>query len=108
MVDLKALGEISITVDCDVLNADGGTRCAAITGAWIALRLALEKLVREGTLPAVPLKGQVAAISCGLTETGAVLDLDEAQFNTLMRLARTGTAELFHIQTVTVNEALAS
>ncbi|WP_308719662.1 ribonuclease PH [Komagataeibacter xylinus] len=142
VVDLKALGEISITVDCDVLNADGGTRCAAITGAWIALRLALEKLVREGRLPAVPLKGQVAAISCGLTEAGAVLDLDydedsnasadanfvltadggiveiqgtaekdpftEAQFNTLMRLARTGTAELFHIQTVTVNEALAS
>ncbi|MCJ8355780.1 ribonuclease PH, partial [Novacetimonas hansenii] len=74
--DLKALGEISITVDCDVLNADGGTRCAAITGAWVALRLALEKLVRDGTLAALPLKGQVAAVSCGLTAQGAVLDLD--------------------------------
>ncbi|MCE2565488.1 ribonuclease PH [Komagataeibacter sp. FNDCF1] len=140
VTDLKALGEISITVDCDVLNADGGTRCAAITGAWVALRLALETLVRAGTLDTVPLRGQVAAVSCGLTEDGAVLDLDyredsnaradsnfvltadggiveiqgtaeqdpftEAEFNTLMRLARTGTAELFRIQTATVEEAL--
>ncbi|RFD21044.1 ribonuclease PH [Komagataeibacter melaceti] len=142
VTDLKAMGEISITVDCDVLNADGGTRCAAITGAWVALRLALEKLVRDGTLAALPLRGQVAAVSCGLTEAGAVLDLDyaedstagadanfvltadggiveiqgtaekdpftEAQFNALMRLARTGTAELFRIQSTTITQALAA
>ncbi len=82
VTDLKAMGEISITVDCDVLNADGGTRCAAITGAWVALRLALEKLVRAGTLATLPLRGQVAAISCGLTENGAVLDLDYAEDST--------------------------
>ncbi|GBQ95703.1 ribonuclease PH [Acetobacter nitrogenifigens DSM 23921 = NBRC 105050] len=76
VTDLKALGEMSITLDCDVLNADGGTRCASITGAWVALRLALGKLHRERVLTTVPLIGQVAAVSCGLTDTGAVLDLD--------------------------------
>ncbi|MBB2202175.1 ribonuclease PH [Gluconacetobacter tumulisoli] len=76
VVDLKALGEMSITVDCDVLNADGGTRCASITGAWVALRLALETLVRNRVLAGVPLTAQVAAVSCGLTGAGAVLDLD--------------------------------
>ncbi|GBQ86570.1 ribonuclease PH [Gluconacetobacter johannae DSM 13595] len=76
VVDLKALGEMSITVDCDVLNADGGTRCASITGAWVALRLALETLVRNRVLASVPLTAQLAAVSCGLTEAGAVLDLD--------------------------------
>ncbi|POF62282.1 ribonuclease PH [Novacetimonas maltaceti] len=78
-IDLKALGEISITVDCDVLNADGGTRCAAITGAWVALRLALDGLVRANVLPALPITAQVAAVSCGLTQAGAVLDLDYAE-----------------------------
>ncbi|MCE2575831.1 ribonuclease PH [Komagataeibacter sp. FNDCR2] len=82
VTDLKAMGEISVTVDCDVLNADGGTRCAAITGAWVALRLALDKLVREGALATLPLRGQVAAISCGLTGDGAVLDLDYAEDST--------------------------
>ncbi|MBO1358230.1 ribonuclease PH [Acetobacter sacchari] len=76
VTDLKALGEMSITLDCDVLNADGGTRCASITGAWVALRLALGKLHRERVLTTVPLIGQVAAVSCGLTNAGAVLDLD--------------------------------
>ncbi|OUJ10973.1 ribonuclease PH [Acetobacter sp. DsW_063] len=76
VTDLKALGEMSITLDCDVLNADGGTRCASITGAWVALRLALGKLHRERVLTTVPLIGQVAAVSCGLTDAGAVLDLD--------------------------------
>ncbi|MBS0961034.1 MULTISPECIES: ribonuclease PH [Acetobacter] len=82
VTDLKALGEMSITLDCDVLNADGGTRCASITGAWVALRLALGKLVASGALPHLPLLGQVAAVSCGLTETGAVLDLDYAEDST--------------------------
>ncbi|NHN88455.1 ribonuclease PH [Acetobacter conturbans] len=76
VTDLVALGEMSITLDCDVLNADGGTRCASITGAWVALRLALGKLQRERVLKTIPLIGQVAAVSCGLTAEGAVLDLD--------------------------------
>ncbi|QEO17003.1 ribonuclease PH [Acetobacter vaccinii] len=79
VTDLNALGEISITLDCDVLNADGGTRCASVTGAWVALRLALGRLVANRVLSQVPLHGQVAAVSCGLTETGAVLDLDYAE-----------------------------
>ncbi|KXV60856.1 ribonuclease PH [Acetobacter tropicalis] len=79
VVDLPALGEISITLDCDVLNADGGTRCASITGAWVALRLALGKLVAAHVLRQLPLRGQVAAVSCGLTEAGPVLDLDYAE-----------------------------
>ncbi|MXV45022.1 ribonuclease PH [Saccharibacter sp. 17.LH.SD] len=70
-VDLKALGECSITLDCDVLNADGGTRCASITGAWVALAQAL-----KGMKKSFALTGQVAAVSCGLTQAGAVLDLD--------------------------------
>lgn len=70
-VDLKALGECTVTLDCDVLNADGGTRCASITGAWVALALALEKIGKSRALT-----GQVAAVSCGLTEAGPVLDLD--------------------------------
>lgn len=76
VVDLPALGEMSITLDCDVLNADGGTRCASITGAWVALRLALGKLVATNVLRQLPLRGQVAAVSCGLTAAGPVLDLD--------------------------------
>ncbi|AOX17669.1 ribonuclease PH [Kozakia baliensis] len=75
-VDLKALGEMTITLDCDVLNADGGTRCAAITGAWVALAIALEKQIKAGVLKKSPLRAQVAAVSCGLTKAGAVLDLD--------------------------------
>ncbi|MCQ8278593.1 ribonuclease PH [Acetobacteraceae bacterium KSS8] len=76
VTDRRAMGELTITVDCDVLNADGGTRCAAITGGWVALHHAFSKLVRNRVLPAVPLLGQVAAVSCGLTDAGAVLDLD--------------------------------
>jgi ribonuclease PH len=79
VVDRAALGEMTITLDCDVLNADGGTRCAAITGAWVALALACRKLVRTNVLARSPLTGQVAAVSCGLTEDGAVLDLDYAE-----------------------------
>ncbi len=77
VVDRRALGEMTVTLDCDVLNADGGTRCASITGAWVALSLALHSLVRQRVLAAVPLTGQVAAISCGLlASAGAVADLD--------------------------------
>ena len=73
---LPAMGEMQIKVDCDVLQADGGTRTAAITGAYVALHLAFQRLVRLGTLTTLPLAGQVAAVSCGLYRGVAVLDLD--------------------------------
>ena len=76
VVDLEALGENSILIDCDVLQADGGTRTAAITGAYVALHLACQKLVRAGELDALPMFDMVAAISCGLYEGVEVLDLD--------------------------------
>ena len=76
VVDRKAMGEMTITLDCDVLNADGGTRCAGITGAWVALNLALRHLMRANVLRALPLTGQVAAVSCGIVGGEAVLDLD--------------------------------
>jgi ribonuclease PH len=76
VVDRAAMGEMSITLDCDVLNADGGTRCAAITGSWIALSLAFRHLVKMNVLKTVPLTGQVAAVSCGIVGGTPVLDLD--------------------------------
>jgi len=83
VVDRAALGEMQVTLDCDVLNADGGTRCAAITGAWVALALAFRKLVDGRVLARSPLTGQVAAVSCGLVgaegSSVAVLDLDYAE-----------------------------
>ncbi|MTJ82017.1 MAG: ribonuclease PH [Telmatospirillum sp.] len=79
VTDLVALGERQIKIDCDVIQADGGTRTASITGAYVALHLAFRKLVADGVLPAVPLTGQVAAISCGLFNGTPVLDLDYAE-----------------------------
>src|SRR6201997_2656283 len=79
VVDRAAMGEMSITLDCDVLNADGGTRCAAISGAWVALALAFRHLVKMNVLKTVPLTGQVAAVSCGIFNGAAVLDLDYAE-----------------------------
>ena len=76
VVDRAAMGEMSITLDCDVLNADGGTRCASITGAWVALSLAFRHLVKMNVLKTVPLTGQVAAVSCGIVGGEPVLDLD--------------------------------
>ena len=76
VVDLKALGERQITLDCDVVQADGGTRTASITGAWVALRLAVNYLLEEGVLKADPILGQVAAVSCGVFKDTPVLDLD--------------------------------
>ncbi|CAA7622891.1 Ribonuclease PH [Magnetospirillum sp. LM-5] len=76
VTDLVAMGEMQIKIDCDVLQADGGTRTASITGAWVALHLAFQKLVADGKLAAVPLIDHVAAISCGIFEGTAVLDLD--------------------------------
>jgi len=76
VVDFKALGERTVYVDCDVLQADGGTRCASITGGYVALELALQRLVAEGRLPALPLTGSVAAVSCGVVDGVPLLDLD--------------------------------
>lgn len=79
VVDLKALGERTITIDCDVLQADGGTRTAAITGAYVALVDAINALIRKGTLKDSPLHGQVAAVSVGIVAGQPVLDLDYAE-----------------------------
>ena len=76
VVDLPAMGERQINIDCDVLQADGGTRTASITGSWVALHFAFERLIKEGKLSASPITGQVAAVSCGLWEGTPVLDLD--------------------------------
>lgn len=75
-VDRVALGERQITVDCDVIQADGGTRCASITGGWVALRLAVNKLMKTGEVTSDPLISPVAAVSCGVYAGQAVLDLD--------------------------------
>jgi ribonuclease PH len=99
--DLKALGERQVTLDCDVIQADGGTRTAAITGAWVALRMATLKLKTEGVLARDPLLDQVAAISCGVFQGEPVLDLDyeedsgaEADANFVL----TGSGDIVEIQ----------
>ncbi len=78
-VDRSALGERQITVDCDVLQADGGTRCAAITGGWVALRLAVNRLMKAGVLTSDPIVDHVAAVSAGIYAGQPVLDLDYAE-----------------------------
>jgi ribonuclease PH len=132
VVDRTQMGEVTITLDCDVLNADGGTRCAAITGAWVALSLAFRHLQKMNVIKTLPLTGQVAAVSCGICDGEPVLDLDyaedsaaeadanfvltdsggiveiqgtaersvftEAQFLTMLGLARHGVATLFEAQ----------
>ena len=79
VVELLALGERTLTLDCDVLQADGGTRTAAITGAWLALADALDLLLQSGALAQAPLTGQVASVAVGLVEGEALLDLDYAE-----------------------------
>ncbi len=78
-IDRVALGERQITIDCDVLQADGGTRCASVTGGWIALRLAVNGLLKAGLIKNDPIIGHVAAISCGIYGGQPVLDLDYAE-----------------------------
>ncbi|QYK41928.1 MAG: ribonuclease PH [Paracoccaceae bacterium] len=78
-VDRRALGERQIVVDCDVIQADGGTRCAAITGGWVALRLACNALMRSGAVLSDPIADHVAAVSCGIFAGQPVLDLDYAE-----------------------------
>src|SRR3954462_3832049 len=82
IVDFEALGERTIYLDCDVLTADGGTRCSSITGAFVALELACARLVPDGKLERPPLSGTVAAISCGIVGGTALLDLDYSEDST--------------------------
>jgi len=79
VVDFERLGERTVWIDCDVLEADGGTRCAAITGGFVALELALRRLVEEGRLEHVPLSQSVAAVSCGMVAGVPMLDLDYSE-----------------------------
>ncbi len=76
VVDMKLLGERQIVLDCDVIQADGGTRTASISGAWVALRLAVNKLMADGKLATDPIQQKVAAVSCGIYQGNPVLDLD--------------------------------
>jgi ribonuclease PH len=101
VVELRGLGERTITLDCDVLQADGGTRCAAITGACVALSLALVKLVRERTLPRWPLRETVAAVSVGLCAGQAVLDLayeEDSEADVDCNVVGTATGSFVEIQ----------
>lgn len=101
VTDLAALGERQITLDCDVLQADGGTRCAAITGAWVALHDACEKLLQSGKLTVNPLRDQVAAVSVGIFAGTPVLDLDypeDSDCDTDMNVIMTGAGGIVEIQ----------
>lgn len=108
VVDLKALGEIQIRLDCDVIQADGGTRTAAITGAYVAMHLACQHLMKIGLLTSMPIREPVAAVSCGLVNGVALLDLEytedsaaEADSNFVM----TGSKGLVEIQATAEQEA---
>ncbi|TML98960.1 MAG: ribonuclease PH [Actinobacteria bacterium] len=101
VVDFQALGERTIYLDCDVLTADGGTRCASITGAFVALDLACRRLVAEGLLERSPLTGSVAAISCGIVDGTALLDLDYREDSTAevdANVVMTGEGGLVEVQ----------
>ena len=101
VVDFEALGERTVYVDCDVLQADGGTRCASITGGYVALELAARRLVEEGKLERTPLTGSVAAISCGIVEGVPLLDLDYPEDSTAevdANVVMTGDGGLVEVQ----------
>ena len=101
VMDMKALGERQITLDCDVLQADGGTRCAAITGAYVALHDAISTLVASGKLASSPLRDSVAAVSVGIVDGHAVLDLDydeDSTCDTDMNVVMTGSGGIVEVQ----------
>lgn len=101
VMDLTALGERQITIDCDVLQADGGTRCASITGACVALHDALSGLVAAGKLPAMPLKSMVAAVSVGIVKGQPLLDLDydeDSNCDTDMNVVMTSAGGFVEVQ----------
>ena len=100
-VDRRALGERQIVVDCDVIQADGGTRCASITGGWVALRLAVNKLMKTGEVISDPLVDPVAAVSCGIYAGQPVLDLDypeDSEAGTDGNFVMTGAGNLIEVQ----------
>jgi ribonuclease PH len=101
VIDFKALGERTIYIDCDVLEADGGTRCASITGGMVALRLACERLIRDQLLEKSPLTGSIAAISCGVVDGVPLLDLDYSEDSTAevdANVVMTGDGGLVEVQ----------
>ncbi len=100
-VDRQGLGERQVVIDCDVLQADGGTRCAAITGGWVALRLALDRLVKDRAVPSDPMLDHVVALSCGLYAGQAVADLDYAEDSAAgvdANFVLTGAGRLIEVQ----------
>ena len=101
VIDFDALGERTVWIDCDVLEADGGTRCAAITGGYVALELALRRIVSEEKIERVPLSGSVAAVSCGVVDGTALLDLDYSEDSTAevdANVVMTGDGGLVEVQ----------
>ena len=101
VIDFEGLGERTVWVDCDVLEADGGTRCAAITGGYVALELALRRLISEGKLERLPLTQTVAAVSCGVVGGRALLDLDyseDSQAEVDANVVMTGDGGLVEVQ----------
>src|SRR5690242_283714 len=108
VTDRAAMGERQIKIDCDVIQADGGTRTAAITGSYVALYLAFDSMVKLGALQAVPLKSSIAAISCGIWEGMPVLDLDYAEDSacqTDSNFVLTGTGGIVEIQATAEQDA---
>lgn len=101
VVNLRALGEVTVTVDCDVIQADGGTRTASVTGAWVALHDALWTWVEAGRIPRMPLTGQVAAVSMGMVDGRLLLDLDyreDSRAEVDMNLVGTEAGEFIEVQ----------
>src|SRR6185295_4570033 len=101
VVDTKKLGERQIFLDCDVIQADGGTRCASITGAYVALALACRKLVKQGTIKTNPIMSEVAAVSVGIIEGTAILDLaytEDSNADVDMNIVCTGAGKFIEIQ----------
>jgi ribonuclease PH len=101
VIDFEALGENTIWLDCDVLTADGGTRCASITGAYVALALATDVLIGRGTIERTPLTGEIAAVSCGIVGGVPLLDLDYSEDSTAevdANVVMTGDGGLVEVQ----------
>jgi ribonuclease PH len=106
-IDTKMLGETTITIDCDVIQADGGTRTAAITGGWLALAMAVDRLQRAGNMPASPIRTQVAAMSVGMLEGHYFLDLDYREDSAAgvdFNVVSLGTGQLVEVQGTAENE----
>jgi ribonuclease PH len=110
IVDFEALGERTVWIDCDVLEADGGTRCAAITGGYVALELALRRVMGEGKLDRLPLTQSVAAVSTGMVDGRALLDLDyseDSRAEVDANVVMTGDGGLVEVQATALDDLLA-